>query len=100
MDVGAWLRDLGLERYEASFRDNDIDAGVLPELTADDLIGLGVSSIGHRRKLLAAIGVLRGGDTLPPEQTHRPPPTPPGANRPHPTATSSLLARPTSLSSN
>jgi class 3 adenylate cyclase/tetratricopeptide (TPR) repeat protein len=62
MDIGAWLRDLGLERYAASFRDNDIDAEVLPELTADDLVGLGVSSIGHRRKLLAAIAALRGGD--------------------------------------
>jgi len=81
MDVGAWLRDLGLERYEASFRDNDIDAGVLPELTADDLIGLGVSSIGHRRKLLGAIGALRGGDTLAPEQTQRPAATPAGAER-------------------
>jgi class 3 adenylate cyclase/predicted ATPase len=58
MDVGEWLRGLGLERYEAAFRDNDIDAEVLPELTADDLIGLGVSSIGHRRKLLAAIAAL------------------------------------------
>ena len=61
MDIGAWLCDLGLERYAASFRDNDIDAEVLPELTADDLVGLGVSSIGHRRKLLAAIAALRGG---------------------------------------
>ena len=58
MEIGAWLRGLGLERYEASFRDNDIDPEVLTELTADDLIGLGVSSIGHRRKLLAAIGQL------------------------------------------
>ena len=81
MDVGAWLRDLGLERYEACFRDNDIDAGVLPELTADDLIGLGVSSIGHRRKLLGAIGALRGGDRLAPEQTQRPAATPAGAER-------------------
>ena len=62
MNIGTWLRGLGLERYEASFRDNDIDPGVLPELTADDLIGLGVSSIGHRRKLLTAIGALRGGE--------------------------------------
>jgi class 3 adenylate cyclase/predicted ATPase len=58
MDIAAWLRGLGLERYEAAFRDNDIDAEVLPELTADDLIGLGVTSIGHRRKLLAAIAAL------------------------------------------
>jgi hypothetical protein len=48
MDIGAWLRGLGLERYEPAFRDNDIDAEVLPELTADDLTALGVSSIGHR----------------------------------------------------
>ena len=60
MNVGAWLSRLGLERYERSFRDNDIDASVLPELTAEDLTGLGVNSIGHRRKLLAAIAALRG----------------------------------------
>jgi class 3 adenylate cyclase/predicted ATPase len=59
MNVAAWLRSLGLERYEQSFRDNDIDVDLLPELMADDLIGLGVTSIGHRRKLLAAIAALR-----------------------------------------
>ena len=53
MDVGAWLRGLGLGQYEPTFRDNDVDAEVLPELTADDLIGLGITSVGHRRKLLA-----------------------------------------------
>ena len=58
MDIGIWLRGLGLGRYEAAFRDNDVDAEVLPELTADDLIGLGVTSVGHRRKLLAAIAAL------------------------------------------
>jgi class 3 adenylate cyclase/predicted ATPase len=58
MEVAAWLRSLGLERYEAVFRDNDIDVEVLPELTPDDLIGLGVSSIGDRRKLLSAIAEL------------------------------------------
>jgi hypothetical protein len=58
MDIAAWLRGLGLERYEAAFRDNDVDAEVLPELTAGDLIGLGVTSIGHRRRLLAAIAAL------------------------------------------
>ena len=35
MDVGAWLRRLGLERYEATFRDNGVDETVLPSLTAD-----------------------------------------------------------------
>ncbi len=58
MDIAAWLHGLGLEQYEQSFRDNDIDAGVLSELTTDDLIGLGMTSIGHRRKLLAAIAAL------------------------------------------
>ncbi len=52
MDVAAWLQDFGLERYVSAFRDNDVDGEVLPELTADDLIGLGVTSIGHRRNLL------------------------------------------------
>jgi hypothetical protein len=58
MDAAAWLQSLGLERYASAFRDNDVDAEVLPELTADDLIGLGVTSIGHLRKLLAAIAAL------------------------------------------
>ena len=54
MDIGAWLRGLGLEHYEQAFRDNDIDADLLPELTADDLIAIGITSVGHRRRLLAA----------------------------------------------
>src|SRR4051794_12063497 len=65
VDVGDWLRGLGLERYEQAFRDNDIDADVLPELTADDLTGLGITSVGHRRKLLAAIAALRAPPTTP-----------------------------------
>ena len=59
MDVIAWLSRLGLEQYEHAFRENHVDAEVLPELTADDLTDLGVISIGHRRKMLAAIAVLR-----------------------------------------
>ena len=43
MEIGTWLRGLGLEQYEAAFRDNDVDAEVLPELTADDLVSLGVT---------------------------------------------------------
>src|SRR6202040_3043206 len=58
MDVAAWLQDLGLERYVPAFRDNDIDAEVLPKLTAEDLISIGVTSVGHRRKLLDAIAGL------------------------------------------
>jgi class 3 adenylate cyclase len=58
MDVAAWLRGLGLEQYEPAFRDNYVDADVLPDLTTEDLIGLGVTAIGHRRKLLSAIAAL------------------------------------------
>lgn len=62
-NVAQWLRGLGLEQYAAAFQDNDIDGEVLPELTSDDLIGLGVTSIGHRRKLLAAISAMREAPT-------------------------------------
>ena len=58
MDVAAWLRDLGLEPYVSAFRNNDIGTEVLPKLTAEDLISIGVTSVGHRRKLLDAIATL------------------------------------------
>jgi class 3 adenylate cyclase len=58
MDVAAWLRGLGLEQYAPAFRDNAIDGEVLRELTADDLKDLGVTLVGHRRKLLSAIAAL------------------------------------------
>jgi class 3 adenylate cyclase len=58
MDVAAWLRGLGLEQYAPAFRDNDVDGEVLLELTVDDLVSIGVTSVGHRRKLLAAIAAL------------------------------------------
>jgi class 3 adenylate cyclase len=59
MDLGGWLRSLGLEQYEAAFRENEIDDTVLPTLTAEDLKDLGVNIVGHRRKLLNAIAGLR-----------------------------------------
>src|SRR5512140_2874357 len=59
MDIGGWLRSLGLGRYEAVFRENEIDDTVLPSLTAEDLKDLGVGIVGHRRKLLDAIAALR-----------------------------------------
>jgi hypothetical protein len=59
VDIAQWLSDMGLPQYQAAFRDNDVDGSVLPRLTADDLVGLGVTSIGHRRKLLDAIAELR-----------------------------------------
>ena len=53
MDVADWLRSVGLERYAQAFDENDVDAAVLPSLTADDLKDLGIASVGHRRGLLA-----------------------------------------------
>ena len=62
MDIVVWLRRLGLERYEAVFRENEINERVLPKLTAEDLKELGVTALGHRRILLDAITAL-GTDT-------------------------------------
>jgi class 3 adenylate cyclase/predicted ATPase len=58
VDIAAWLRELGLERYEEAFRENEIDAEILPKLTADDLKDIGVTAVGHRRKLLEAVAAL------------------------------------------
>src|SRR6516164_6612201 len=62
MDVGGWLRSLGLGQYEALFRASDIDADILPELTEVDLEKLGVS-LGHRKRLLRAISGLTAAET-------------------------------------
>jgi class 3 adenylate cyclase len=80
MDVAAWLRRLGLEQYVAAFRDNDVDAEILPQLTTEDLISIGVTSVGHRRKLLAAIAAL-GAETAVAAVSGSPLPTPPPAAR-------------------
>src|ERR1700735_2119333 len=65
MDVGGWLRKLGLEQYEAAFRENRIDDTVLPSLTAEDLKDLGVGFVGDRRKLLDAIAAVRAEASVP-----------------------------------
>src|SRR5581483_2097237 len=80
MDVGGWLRSLGLEQYEAAFRDNDIDDTVLSSLTAEDLKDLGIRTVGHRRKLLDAIALLRT------DQIAKAPPPEAPASRVHDTA--------------
>jgi class 3 adenylate cyclase/predicted ATPase len=59
VNVETWLSKLGLTEYVDAFAENDIDAEVLPALTAEDLVELGVTSVGHRRKLLSAIAGLR-----------------------------------------
>ena len=78
MDVVVWLRSLGLEEYEAAFRDNKIDERVLPNLTQEDLKEIGVVPVGHRRILLEAIAALRGdaGSRAPSADAATPPSTP------------------------
>ncbi len=81
IDVASWLQQLGLAQYEPAFRDNEVDGDVLPDLTADDLIGLGVTLIGHRRKLLSAIAAL-GAAAPAPAPTATPASVPPPAPAP------------------
>jgi len=69
MDVVVWLRGLGLGKYEAAFRENEIDETVLPGLTAEDLKDLGVGIVGHRRKILDAIAALRADTNASPTAT-------------------------------
>ena len=57
MDLGCWLRSLGLEQYEAAFRENAIDDTVLHDLTEDHLREIGIP-LGARLKLLKAIAAL------------------------------------------
>jgi class 3 adenylate cyclase len=81
IDVASWLQQLGLAQYEPAFRDNEVDGDVLPDLTAEDLIGLGVTLIGHRRKLLSAIAAL-GAAAPAPAVTATPASAPPPAPAP------------------
>ena len=86
MDVGVWLRSLGLGQYEATFRDNEIDGAVLPRLTVDDLKELGVAVVGHRRKIMSAIEELNAdsvarADAMKPPQAHAPPSFGPSSGR-------------------
>ena len=60
MDVGEWLRGLGLGKYEDIFRANAIDADLLPRLTDAGLKDIGVSALGDRLRLLDAIAALVG----------------------------------------
>ncbi|HEY2248057.1 MAG TPA: adenylate/guanylate cyclase domain-containing protein [Bradyrhizobium sp.] len=72
--VSAWLEQLGLSGYLQAFLDNDIDAGNLPHLTSTDLVELGVTSVGHRRRLLDAIARLAAEEkVLRPDPKEKPP---------------------------
>jgi hypothetical protein len=57
IDIGAWLRGRGLGQYEATFRQNEIEVDILPELTEPDFEKLGIP-LGHRKRLLKAIANL------------------------------------------
>src|SRR5690348_13739886 len=85
MDLGEWLHSLGLERYEAAFRENDIDETVLASLTHETPKEIGVTTVGHRLKLLDAIAALRTDKTAkPPSVSGAPPsatPSPPREDR-------------------
>jgi hypothetical protein len=72
MDVGDWLRSLGLGQYLALFREHEIDAEILPELTEADLEKFGVP-FGHRKRLIKAIANL---GAAPPERAKSGPPAP------------------------
>ena len=59
LNVARWLAEQGLEQYAEAFAENAIDGEVLRTLSEDDLKVLGVKALGHRKKLLAAIALLR-----------------------------------------
>ena len=60
MDVGGWLRNLGLGQYYSAFIENAVDTDVLPELTEGDLEKLGIP-LGDRKRLIKAIKAMAGG---------------------------------------
>ena len=64
--VADWLEKLGLGQYAQRFAENDIDFDILSDLTDQDLEKIGVTSVGHRRKLLRAIANLKGGEEITP----------------------------------
>src|SRR5271166_314082 len=78
MEIGDWLRGLGLSQYEAVFRENEIDGDVLPELSDQHLKDLGLS-LGHRLKILRAIRELREEARAPPQPSATPQEAPPDA---------------------
>jgi class 3 adenylate cyclase len=65
LDIDGWLRGIGFAQYAEMFRANDIDIELLGRLTSDDLKGIGVVSLGHRKKLLEAIAALAAAPEAP-----------------------------------
>jgi hypothetical protein len=73
MDVGEWLKGVGLGQYEATFRAHDIDVDVLPDVTEADLEKIGLP-LRARKRLMKAIANLQPARSTP----STPPPGPPG----------------------
>ncbi|MFP4834599.1 adenylate/guanylate cyclase domain-containing protein, partial [Paraburkholderia sp. BR10879] len=69
MDIEQWLHALGLEQYAQAFAANDIDLSLLAQLTDADLRELGVQSLGHRKRILAAAAPKPPAAALPVAQT-------------------------------
>ena len=63
MDLGSWLRSVGLGKYESVFIANAIDSDVLPVLTEGDLEKLGVA-MGDRKRLIKAIGTMAASSSV------------------------------------
>jgi class 3 adenylate cyclase len=59
-EIADWLNRLGMHEYTQRSAENDIDFDILPDLSDKDLEKIGITSLGHRRKLLRAIAHLKG----------------------------------------
>ncbi|WP_081894681.1 adenylate/guanylate cyclase domain-containing protein [Ruegeria halocynthiae] len=71
-DLRDWLSALGLSDYAQAFLENKIDFAILPDLTGEDLIEIGVSAVGDRRRLLRAISELDTVETVPAYESQTP----------------------------
>ena len=96
-EIADWLKTLGLSEHAARFAENDVDTSVLHHLTDQDLKELGVS-LGHRRKMLAAIAELGGAVPASPQPTFTEPKTQDTAERRQVTVMFSDLVGSTALS--
>jgi SAM domain (Sterile alpha motif) len=85
IDIGAWLRGHGLGQYEATFRQNEIEVDILPELTEPDFEKLGIP-LGHRKRLLKAIANLEATERSATAFGPASAPPPPAAGSPMPEA--------------
>src|SRR6516164_9062716 len=64
--IGDWLSQVGMHEYAQRFAENGIDLDIVTELTDQDLEKIGVTMLGHRRKLLRAIANLKAAEKITP----------------------------------